>query len=105
MPILRNLSPVAKNSIKNTPELFAAETKPEIDEMIEEAEEHTFNMSTVIEDRPSLVADLLDSKTQTILSKEQLERIKFCDMVTAQANNLKPGSRPLEASAKVQAML
>lgn len=84
---------------------MAAEESKDVGNLIEEAEENAFEVSVVFEDRPSIVQELLDSKKQQILSKEQLDRIKFCDMVAAQAKNLVPGTRQLEASAKVKAML
>lgn len=57
------------------------------------------------EARPSIVADLLDSKKQTILSESQIQRLKFCEEIQAQANQLKPINTTHKVSAKVQNFL
>ena len=57
------------------------------------------------ESRPSIVADLLDSKKQTILSSSQIQRLKFCEEIQAQANQLKPINTTHKVSAKVQNFL
>lgn len=53
------------------------------------------------ESRPSIVADLLDSRKQSILSQAQIDKLKFCEDISAKANQLKPISSNHKVSEKV----